>query len=68
MNGRNTTRSLGSLVLAGAFAGLLVAGCSEITPAPDDEAMGEMGTPHDESDGLRQTDERQDHEMEEHAR
>ena len=56
-------RLFGGLVLASAVAGF-AAGCSDITPEPNDEGGGVVGSPTDEADELREGEERQEGEGE----
>jgi hypothetical protein len=56
-------RFFAGLLLAGAAAGL-AAGCSDITPEPNDEGGGVIDSPTQESDQLRDTEERQEGEGE----
>ena len=47
-------RLFGGLLLASAVAGV-AAGCSDITPEPNDEGGGVLESPTDEADQMRQT-------------
>jgi hypothetical protein len=53
----------GALLLVSAVAGV-AAGCSDITPEPNDEGGGVVGSPTDEADELREGEERQEGEGE----
>jgi hypothetical protein len=52
-------RLFGALLLVSAVAGF-AAGCSDITPEPNDEGGGVVGSPTDEADELREGEERQE--------
>jgi hypothetical protein len=51
-------RLFGGLLLVSAVAGV-AAGCSDITPEPNDEGGGVVGSPTDEADQLREGEERE---------
>ena len=53
----------GALLLVGVVA-CFAAGCSDITPEPNDEGGGVVGSPTDEADQLREGEERQEGEGE----
>jgi hypothetical protein len=52
-------RLFGSLLLVTAVASFAATGCSDITPAPNDEGGGVVGSPTDEADELREGEERE---------
>ena len=52
-------RLFGGLLLASAVAGF-AAGCSDITPEPNDEGGGVLESPTDEADQMRQQEEQQE--------
>ena len=52
-------RLFGGLLLASALAGV-AAGCSDITPEPNDEGGGVLESPTDEADQLRESEEHQE--------
>jgi hypothetical protein len=52
-------RLFGGLLLVSAVAGF-AAGCSDITPEPNDTGGGVVDSPTQESDQLRETEERQE--------
>jgi hypothetical protein len=52
-------RLFGGLLLVSAFVSLIAAGCSDITPEPNDEGGGIVGSPTDEADQLREGEERE---------
>ena len=54
----------GALLLVSAVACFAATGCSDITPEPNDEGGGVVGSPTDEADDLRETEERQEGEGE----
>jgi hypothetical protein len=54
----NLRRVCCSVLLASAVA-CFAAGCSDITPAPNDEGGGVVGSPTDEADQLREGEERE---------
>jgi hypothetical protein len=54
----NLRRLCCSVLLVSAVAGF-AAGCSDITPAPNDTGGGVLGSPTDEADQLRETEEHQ---------
>ena len=54
----------GALLLVSAVACFAATGCSDITPEPNDEGGGMLGSPTDEADQLREGEERQEGEGE----
>jgi hypothetical protein len=55
------TRGLfGGLLLLSAFATLVAAGCSDITPAPNDTGGGVLESQTNEADQLRNAEEHQE--------
>jgi hypothetical protein len=54
----------GALLLVSAVACFAATGCSDITPEPNDEGGGVVGSPTDEADELREGEERQEGEGE----
>ena len=57
-------RLFGGLLLVSAVACFAATGCSDITPEPNDEGGGVVGSPTDEADELREGEERQEGEGE----
>ena len=57
-------RLFGGLLLVSAVACFAATGCSDITPEPNDEGGGVVGSPTDEADQLREGEERQEGEGE----
>jgi hypothetical protein len=53
-------RLFGALLLVSAVASFAATGCSDITPEPNDEGGGMVGSPTDEADQLREGEERQE--------
>jgi hypothetical protein len=53
-------RLFGALLLVSAVACFAATGCSDITPEPNDEGGGMVGSPTDEADQLREGEERQE--------
>jgi hypothetical protein len=53
-------RLFGVLLLVSAVASFAATGCSDITPEPNDEGGGMVGSPTDEADQLREGEERQE--------
>jgi hypothetical protein len=51
-------RLFGALLLVSAVACFAATGCSDITPEPNDEGGGIIGSPTDEADQLREGEER----------
>ena len=49
----------GALLLVSAVACFAATGCSDITPEPNDEGGGVVGSPTDEADQLREGEERE---------
>ena len=52
-------RLFGGLLLVSAFVSLVAAGCSDITPEPNDEGGGVLNSPTHEADQMRQQEEQQ---------
>jgi hypothetical protein len=52
-------RLFGALLLVSAFVSLVAAGCSDITPEPNDEGGGVLDSPTHEADQMRQQEEQQ---------
>ena len=50
----------GALLLVSAVACFAATGCSDITPEPNDEGGGVVGSPTDEADQLREGEEREE--------
>ena len=50
----------GALLLVSAVACFAATGCSDITPEPNDEGGGVVGSPTDEADELREGEEREE--------
>jgi hypothetical protein len=57
MSSDRLRRITARLLLTGAL--VVVAGCSDIHPAPDDEGGGVLDSPTHEADSMRQEEERQ---------
>jgi hypothetical protein len=53
-------RAFGGLILLSAVAGFVAAGCSEIQPEPNDEPAGDIQSPTQEQDDLRESEQRQE--------
>jgi hypothetical protein len=49
-----------SVFLTAAVAGFAAAGCSDITPEPNDEGGGVLESPTNEADQMRQQEEQQE--------
>jgi hypothetical protein len=52
-------RLFGGLLLAGAIGSVALAGCSDITPEPNEEGGGVLESPTHEADQMRQMEEQQ---------
>jgi hypothetical protein len=52
-------RLFGALLLVSAVACFAATGCSDITPEPNDEGGGMVGSPTDEADQLREGEKRE---------
>ena len=53
-------RVSGALLLVSAVACFAAVGCSDFTPAPDDEGGGMIDSPTHEQDSFRESEERQE--------
>lgn len=59
LDGQTTKHASGGVLLVGAAMCLVAAGCSDITPAPDEEGGGIIDSPTHEADALRDEDARE---------
>jgi hypothetical protein len=59
-DGGRSRRAFGGLLWTGFAACVFAAGCSEMHPEPDEETEGMLESPTQESDNLRESEERQD--------
>ena len=53
-------RLFGGLLLVSAFVSSVAAGCSDITPEPNDEGGGVLELPTNEADTMRQEEQQQE--------